>query len=73
MGREFAIGVQIETLASEKQASSYDKAVELLIDLSDLAARTGSKDFSLQLDALKRRHSPKSSFIKRLQTLQVEI
>jgi hypothetical protein len=66
LGQEPTLWAQIESLASEKKAKSYDKAVELLTDLRDLAARTGSSDFQLKLKNLRERHSPKSSFIERL-------
>jgi len=49
-----------------KIKKSYDKTVELLIDLRDLSARTGPSDFQLRLKNLRERHSPKSSFIERL-------
>jgi hypothetical protein len=57
---------QIESLASEKKAKSYDKAIELVTDLRDLAARTGASDFHLKLKNLRKKHSLKSSFIERL-------
>jgi transposase InsO family protein len=66
MGQEPTLWTQIESLASEKKAKSYDKAVELLTDLRDLAARGGSSDFHLKLNNLREKHSPKSSFIERL-------
>jgi hypothetical protein len=66
MGQEPILWAQIESLASEKKAKSYDKAVELLTDLRDLAVRTGSSDFHVKLNNLKEKHSPKSSFIERL-------
>lgn len=68
MGHESSLWNEVESLASEKKAKSYDRAIELLIDLRDLANREGSTNFLLQLDTLKKRHSAKSSFIKRLQT-----
>lgn len=68
-GRESLLWDQIESLASEKKAASYDKAVELLIDLRDLALRGNDKDFRLKLTNLKQRHSAKSSFIWRLGTI----
>lgn len=69
MGNESMLWDQIEVLASEKKAKSYDAAIELLIDLRDLATREKSTaDFASQLDALKQRHSPKSSFIKRIES-----
>ncbi len=65
-GQEPTLWAQLESLASEKKAKSYDKAVELLTDLRDLAARTEPSDFRLKLKNLRERHSPKSSFIERL-------
>ncbi len=70
-GREEKIWNQIEVLASEKKAKSYDQAVELLIDLRDLALREKSAEFSIKFNALKQRHSAKSSFIQRLRNVSV--
>lgn len=71
MGREEKIWGQIEVLASEKKAKSYDQAIEFLVDLRDLAHREKSTDFSAKFEALKQRHSSKSSFIQRLRTISV--
>jgi hypothetical protein len=71
MGREEKIWNQIEVLASEKKAKSYDQALDLLVDLRDLAQREKSTDFSAKFDALKQRHSSKSSFIQRLRNVFV--
>lgn len=66
-GNESMLWDEIEALASQKSAKSYDAAIELLIDLRDLAKRKKSTaDFASRLDALKKRHSTKSSFIKRI-------
>lgn len=70
-GRESTLWEQTESFASEKKAMSYDKAVELLIDLRDLAARGDAKEFRLKLDGLRKRHSAKSSFIRRLCNLDL--
>ncbi len=70
-GHESTLWNQIELLASEKKAKSYDKAVELIIDLRDLAARESSNGFLLKFNALKERHSTKSSFIERLKKISV--
>lgn len=69
MGRESILWDQIETLASEKKAKSYDRAIELLTDLRDLAMRENSTDFPSQLNGLKQHHSAKSSFIKRIENI----
>lgn len=68
MGREPILWDQIEILASEKNAKSYDTAINLLTDLRDLAARERSADFALRLNELKQRHSAKSSFIRRIES-----
>jgi hypothetical protein len=64
--QESILWAQIESLVSEKKAKSYDKAIELLTDLRDLAARTKASDFHIKLKNLREKHSPKSSFIERL-------
>jgi hypothetical protein len=69
VGKESLLWDQIESLACEKKATSYDRAIELLIDLRDLAARSDSQEFLLKVNALKQRHSTKSSFIGRLRNL----
>ncbi len=66
LGLEEKLWHQIEALASEKKAKSYDQALELLVDLRDLALREKSTDFSTRLVNLKQRHASKSSFIQRL-------
>ncbi len=68
-GHEPVLWDKIESLVIEKKATSYDKAVELLIDLRDLAVRDDSRNFLKKLNELKRRHSAKSSFIARLQRI----
>ena len=70
-GREEKIWNQIESLASEKKAKSYDQAIELLIDLRDLAHREKSADFPDRFNDLKQRHSAKSSFVQRLRNISV--
>ena len=71
VGSESILWNQIELLASEKKATSYDKAVKLLMDLHDLAARGDLYEFLLKFEALKQRHSSKSSFIGRLCNLNL--
>jgi len=71
VGSEPLLWGQIDSLASEKKAVSYNKAMELLVDLRDLAARGDHSDFLVKFDALKQRHSAKSSFISRLRKLDL--
>jgi FtsZ-interacting cell division protein YlmF len=66
-GRELQLWSQVENLISTKQPKSYDSAVELLVDLRDLAARNGETDkFRVRIDAISMTHSRKPSFIERL-------
>ncbi len=51
-GCESLLWNQIESLASEKKTTSYDKAVELLIDLRELAARGNHNEFLVKFNAL---------------------
>ena len=58
---------QIEDLIATRQPKSYDRAVELLVDLRDLAARKGKKeDFGSRLDALRVLQARKPAFIEKL-------
>ena len=66
-GREPELWNEVENLISTKQPKSYDSAVELLVDLRDLAARKGKTDeFRTRLDAIRMAHARKPSFIERL-------
>jgi hypothetical protein len=58
---------QIENLIATKQPKSYDRAVELLVDLRDLAARKGKKEeFGDRLDTLRVLQARKPAFIEKL-------
>jgi len=66
-GREPELLNEVEELISTKQPKSYDSAVELLMDLRDLAARNGKTDeFRTRLDGICMTHARKPSFIERL-------
>jgi len=59
---------QVENLIATKLPKSYDRSVELLVDLRDLAARKGKKeDFGSRLAALRATHLRKPGFIARMQ------
>jgi len=54
-------------LVDSKKPKAYDKAVGLLVDLHDLAVRQEREDgFFQRLEALRREHSRKPSFLLRL-------
>jgi hypothetical protein len=58
---------EVETLVSAKVAKSYDRAVELLRDLRDLAVREGrGKEAAQKIADLRQRHATKRSFLDRL-------
>jgi hypothetical protein len=66
-GKEPELWNQIDGLIATKQPKRYDKAVELLVDLRDLAARQAkTMEFSARLDVLRTSHAQKPSLIKRL-------
>ncbi|MBM4321898.1 MAG: hypothetical protein FJ125_18670, partial [Deltaproteobacteria bacterium] len=66
-GREPKLWSEAETLIATKQPKSYDRAVELLVDLRDLAAREQKADeFRLRIHALRAEHQRKPSLIERL-------
>jgi FtsZ-interacting cell division protein YlmF len=66
-GREPQLWNEVENLISTKQPKSYDSAVQILVDLRDLAARNGETDkFRARIDAISMAHSRKPSFIERL-------
>ena len=57
---------KIETLIATKQSQKYDEAIQLLVDLHDLAARGDSAEFQHRLTILSIEHARKPSFIKKL-------
>jgi uncharacterized Zn finger protein len=58
---------QVETAIGKKQPKEYDRAVELLKDLQDLAARTGTgEDVAGRIRALRERHRSKPTLMQRL-------
>jgi hypothetical protein len=65
--REAEVWSEVEALIDLKRAKEYDQAVALLVDLRDLAERTGqARKTAERLRDIRRRHSGKSSFIRRL-------
>ncbi|MHB8764931.1 MAG: hypothetical protein ACYDA8_11440 [Deferrisomatales bacterium] len=65
-GREPKLWAEVEALVATKQPRSYDRAVEILVDLRDLAARKKGGDFLLRVTALRQAHERKPSFLERL-------
>jgi hypothetical protein len=63
---EFEIWDKVEALIATRQPLKYDEAINLLVDLCDLAARNKNGDFELSIEELRRTHARKPSFIQRL-------
>ncbi len=65
--REPAIWREVESLIATKQPKGYDQAIDLLMDLRDLAARKNSADFQRRVEELRAAHARKETFVDRLQ------
>jgi hypothetical protein len=65
-GQEPAMWKKVHELIAAKVPKSYDQAVELLVDLRDLAARKDGGDFKRRIEALRLAHAGKRTFIARL-------
>jgi len=58
---------RVDDLAAQKNATAYDEAVRLLIDLREIAARDGRKDEAhARTVAVRERHMKKRRFVERL-------
>ena len=66
VGRETKLWAEIDGLVATKQPKNYDQAVQLLVDLQDLAARDKGSDFGLRIERLRQAEARKPSFIERL-------
>lgn len=65
-----SVRTEIETEIERRNASAYDRAAALLIDLKQLAVEEDTAtDFSSRLAVIRERHARKGQFIKRLQGL----
>jgi hypothetical protein len=65
--REKATWNQIAAHIQKRQPNEYDKAITLLIDLRDLAARQGRVTaFQVALEELRQEHAAKESLLRRL-------
>ncbi|MEV0299408.1 hypothetical protein [Nocardia sp. NPDC050710] len=64
---------RIEVMVATKKASQYGAAIELLVDLRDLAEREGrTETFMRQASALRGRHTGKPAFLRRLAAIGIE-
>lgn len=66
-GKEPVVWSEVEALIATRQSKSYDHAVQLLVDLRDLAAQQGESSFSERVQSLYAAHLGKPSLIDRMQ------
>ncbi len=66
VGREEAVWAEVEYLIAKRQRDKYQRAIEVLIDLRDLEARTKDGDFQTRIEELWNQHIRKTAFIERL-------
>ncbi len=66
VGREEGVWAEVEALVAKRQPDKYQRAIEVLIDLRDLEARTKDGDFQTRIEELWNRHIRKAAFIERL-------
>jgi hypothetical protein len=67
VGQEKRLWAEVNTLIETKLPKSYDRAVELLTDLRDLAEMSGAQDdYSKRVKGLSAEHERKRTFISRL-------
>jgi hypothetical protein len=67
VGKEDKLWRQVEEAIAKRQSKEYDRAVELLQDLRDLAERTGAGEtISQGVRQLRMRHAAKPTLIQRL-------
>jgi hypothetical protein len=65
--REKAVWKEVDAYIQKRQPNDYDRAVALLLNLRDLAVRQGGEDeFHLAMEDLRKTHSAKDSFLRRL-------
>jgi hypothetical protein len=66
-GREPATWREVEQLIGTKRPKDYDRAVALLVDLRDLAERSGRTDEAARRTReIQKRHTNKPSLLRRL-------
>jgi len=71
--REEAAWAGLDNLIGTKHPSDYDRAVSLLVDLRDVAARANrDASFQQQLRSILERHSTKPSFLRRVKEANLE-
>jgi hypothetical protein len=65
-GMEPMLWGKVESLIATRKPKSYDQALEVLVDLRDLASRNDRTDFRPRVEALRNAHASKPALIGRL-------
>jgi hypothetical protein len=65
-GTEPVLWNKVENLIASRKPKSYDEAVQVLVDLRDLATRRGGSEYHRGLEALRSAHAGKPALIERL-------
>ena len=65
-GSEPRLWEEVNSFIATRQPAGYRRAVGILVDLRDLAARGGGDEFRLRIDALHQLHARKPTFIELL-------
>lgn len=67
VGREDQLWDEVEAAVATKKPKEYERAIEILRDLRDLAGRAGKADgITPRLQELRQRHAKKPAFLERL-------
>lgn len=66
-GREPELWAEVGQLISTRLPKSYARAMELLVNLRDLAARDGGTDFRMRIATLRRIHARKPNLMRKLE------
>jgi len=63
--REKAVWKQVKAYIEKRQPKDYERAVNLLVDLHELAVRQGDETgFQLRMEELRKTHAAKSAFLR---------
>lgn len=65
-GSEPRLWEEVNSFIATRQPAGYRRAVDILVDLRDLAACGGGDEFGLRIDALHQLHARKPTFIELL-------
>jgi len=71
-GKEAQLWNQVDELVSRKVASAYDEALRILLDLRDLALRSGADEFAERFQVFRASHANKPAMMKRVTDARID-